>query len=112
MGVTCLTAAAAALALAVQDAGPGVFVRGRDQEQARFVPWESEETINVALRRLQRVGGGEVRFAPGTYVIEQAIVLARVSNVRVSGSAAVTLEFAPGPERTPLTLAMFTMDPP
>jgi hypothetical protein len=100
MWLACLTTVAA---LAAQDPGPGLFVHSAGTDETRFVPWSSEVTITREIRRLR--DGGTIRFAPGTYVIDEAIVVALANNLTISGSAAVTLEFAPGPERTPRTLS-------
>lgn len=86
-------------------AGPGLLVRRRGEERLQYVPWVSEETGNEALRYLKYWGGGELHFLPGRYLIEQALEVRSTPDLTISGTPGAVLEFAPGPEVAPRTLA-------
>ncbi len=85
--------------------GPGVFLRKIGGKSLRFVPWESEESVERVFAAMRIWGGGEVHFAPGTYTLERGFRALRVPNLTVSGSPGVLFQFAPGPEQIPLTTA-------
>lgn len=82
----------------------GLFVRRTGDKYPTFVPWESEATANSIFEQLAGIGG-EVHFAPGTYVLEQGFEIEGVPDLTISGSPGVELQFAPAPEVEPRTTA-------
>ena len=81
----------------------GVYVRLAGEETPEFVPWSSEATVDRQLRRLRDAGGGELRFAPGTYPVLRGFTVPRLQDVTISGSPGTELVFKREPP-TPLTL--------
>ncbi len=90
--------------VAEPDDGRGVFVRTRGRKRFVFVPWEGEASVNRVFETMQGVGG-EVHFAAGTYTLEQGFLISGVPDLTISGTPAVTLEFAQGPEPARATTA-------
>jgi hypothetical protein len=89
---------------AAEGDGRGVYVRTRGRKRYVFVPWESEESLNKVFESMKGVGG-EVHFTAGTYTLEQGFVVTDVPDLTVSGTPAVTLEFANEPEPARATTA-------
>lgn len=77
--------------------GRGIEVR-TGEGAAQWLPWESEQTVNAAIRALPRPGGGTITFAPGEYEIRFGILLAGVHGVTLRGGPGVRLVF---PARMP-----------
>jgi len=83
----------------------GVFVRRKGRERFRFIEWTSEHMLGRLFEHLRVWQGGELHFAPGTYTFEQGIDISNIPDLTISGSPGVVLQFADGPDVTPLTLA-------
>ncbi|MCP3919594.1 MAG: right-handed parallel beta-helix repeat-containing protein [bacterium] len=77
----------------------GMFVRKPGDVRFQFVPWRGEKSANAVFKSLKFLGGGEVRFTPGRYTIEQRIYIKDIPDLTVSGMPGTVFEFAnPDPE--------------
>lgn len=86
----------------------GVFVTPKGADTARFVPWKGEASVQNQLALLREAGGGEVIFAPGDYMLETGFRIAKTNDLRIAGSRATRLYFAPEPTLRPTLLAEAT----
>lgn len=75
----------------------GVWVRTAAEEVPRFVAW-SEPAVQAELTSMREAGGGELRFGPGEYVIETGFEIHESKDIRIAGTPATVLRFAPAPE--------------
>lgn len=85
-------------------AGRGVFVTPLGSETAQFVPWTGEASIQEQLEALRDAGGGELVFAPGDYELQAGFHLVKINNLRIAGTRATRLHFAPEPAVRPSLL--------
>lgn len=82
----------------------GVFVTLRGAETAKFVPWTGEDSVQAQLDLLRDAGGGELAFAPGDYELKAGLRIVKVNNLRIAGTPATRLHFAPEPTVRPTLL--------
>ncbi len=75
----------------------GLFFKAPNSKNYEFFTWQSEGTINGLLWLIRNKPGAEIHFAPGTYEINQRIIVDEVPDLRVSGSPGVKLVFSEVP---------------